>query len=460
MDAPSNGAFASSITRLLFAAALLGVFAPALGATPVRPVATHLVAVRFGGDKSDTRMVVESDQALSTRIEAGQNSAPRIVLTLASRVRSGGDLGPSLSGGGSALIKSWRIQGGPGGSSLILDLEPGARLSHRFGLPPASDGGSFRYVIDVQPNDQAAVQTIVNKIAVAADGTNQHHPHASPQLKLTAVSAAQSSKLPASSHIAAATPRRGREVIVIDAGHGGHDPGAQAADLNEKDITLATALALRKRLERDGHYKVVMTRDSDVFIPLDSRVQIARHAGADLFISLHADSAGADTDTHGASIYTLSDHGETRVTEVLGPREWFTRPGAHATDRAVGRILLDLTQRSTLNRSAAFAGLLIDHVSDKIDLLPRTHRDAGYYVLLAPDVPAVLMEMGFISSPRDQARLTDPSQRSQLVNAIARAIDDYFAGQSARAPASRRSRPVLETSVSSPVQGLSPTQPG
>ncbi len=460
MGAPSVGAFAASVTRLLFAAALLGVCAPAFAATPVATLATHLVAVRFGGDQSDTRMVVESDQALSTRIEAGQNSAPRVVLTLSSRVRPGGDVDPSLSGGGSALIKSWRILGGPRGWSLVLDLEPGAKLAHRFGLPPASDGGSFRYVIDVQPVAQPAAQTIANKIAVAEDGTHQHQSHANAQPKLIAVSTVHSRKLLVSSHIAAATPGHGREVIVIDAGHGGHDPGAQASDLNEKDITLATALALRKRLERNGHYKVVMTRDSDVFIPLDSRVQIARHAGADLFISLHADSAGADTDTHGASIYTLSDHGETRVTEVLGPREWFTHPGAHATDRAVGRILLDLTQRSTLNRSAAFAGLLIDHVSDKIDLLPRTHRDAGYYVLLAPDVPAVLMEMGFISSPRDQARLTDPSQRSQLVNAIAKAIDDYFGGQSERTPASRRSRPVLETSVNSPAPGLSPTQPG
>ena len=456
MGAPSVGAFAASFTRLLFAVALIGACAAASEASSAVTAATRLVAVRFGGDQSDTRMVIESDQVLSTRIEAGQNSAPRIVLSLAAKVRPGGDVDTSLSGGGSALIKSWRIQGGAQGSSLILDLEHGAKLAHRFALPPATDGGSFRYVIDIQPMAQPAMPSIADKIASSADGSGQ--PHAQP--KIAAASPTHSGRLPVASHMAMATPRHGREVIVIDAGHGGHDPGAQAADLSEKDITLATALALRKRLERDGHYKVVMTRDSDVFIPLDSRVQIARHAGADLFISLHADSAGADTDTHGASIYTLSDHGETRVTEVLGPREWFSRSGAHPTDRAVSRILLDLTQRSTLNRSAAFAGLLIDRVSDKIDLLPRTHRDAGYYVLLAPDVPAVLMEMGFISSPRDQARLTDPSQRSQLVNAIARAIDDYFSGQSERTPAPHRARPVLETSVNSPSPGLSPTQPG
>ena len=217
-------------------------------------------------------------------------------------------------------------------------------------------------------------------------------------------------------------------MVVIDAGHGGHDPGAQSSDANEKDITLTAALALRARLERSGRYKVVMTRESDVFVPLEERVRIARRAGADLFIALHADSAGADAKAHGASVYTLSDHGVTRVKEVLDGHEWFGRAAAR-NDPAVGGILLDLTQRTTLNRSSVFAQLLIDRLSDKIDLLPNTHRDAGYFVLLAPDVPAVLLEMGFITCPSDEARLTDPAQRRQLVDAVADAIDAYFAGE-------------------------------
>ena len=220
-----------------------------------------------------------------------------------------------------------------------------------------------------------------------------------------------------------------RKIVVIDAGHGGHDPGAQSADANEKDITLAAALALRARLEKTGRYKVVMTRATDVFIPLETRVQIARRAGADLFIALHADSAGADSTPHGASVYTLSDHGETRVGEVLGRDEWFNRAGGRRGDPEVSRILLDLTQRSTKNRSAVFASLLVDRLTDRIDLLPHSHRDAGYFVLLAPDVPAVLLEMGFITSPVDEARLTDPVQRSLLMDAVAQAIDAYFAGQ-------------------------------
>ena len=197
---------------------------------------------------------------------------------------------------------------------------------------------------------------------------------------------------------------------MIDAGHGGHDPGARSLVRSEKDITLAAALELKARLMKMGRYRIVLTRDSDVFIPLETRVQIARKAGADLFISLHADSAGTDPTPHGASVYTLSDSGETRVNYVLGPHEWFANAGDKRTDPDVRAILLDLTQRSTRNRSAQFAGILLGHIGDRVDLLPRSHRDAGYFVLLAPDVPAVLLEMGFITNPADECAL--PTRRS------------------------------------------------
>jgi N-acetylmuramoyl-L-alanine amidase len=221
---------------------------------------------------------------------------------------------------------------------------------------------------------------------------------------------------------------RGLKVIVVDAGHGGHDTGARSQVRNEKDINLAAALALKARLEKMGRYKVVLTRDADVFIPLETRVQIARQAKADLFISLHSDSAGSDPVPHGASVYTLSDHGQTRVSTVLGPHEWFAQAGDRRTEPAVRQILLDLTQRSTRNRSSEFAGLLIGHIGDRVDLLPRSHRDASYFVLLAPDVPAVLLEMGFITNPADEMRLTDPAQRESLMNGVAEAIDAYFSG--------------------------------
>jgi N-acetylmuramoyl-L-alanine amidase len=436
--------------RLLLVGALVCACPPAL-ATPAGTVTPpRILGVRFGGDPSRTRMVIETDSLLSTRIAAA-TSPTRITLDLPRVEKPQADADP-LDGGGVGLIEAWRIEDGPRGSRLVLDLAGGGQVIHRFVLPPSAAGGSFRYVIDIAPLGDQPPASVVNAAPTPAP-TSTSGPSRSQ-------SAARAFTTSAAIAPAVVATRRGRKVIVIDAGHGGHDPGAQGAGLNEKDITLATALALRRRLEREGGYKVVMTRDGDVFIPLETRVQIARRAGADLFISLHADSAGGDPDTHGASIYTLSDHGETRVTEVLGPREWFSRPGARAADPAVGRILLDLTQRSTLNRSALFASLLIDRVSDKIDLLPRTHRDAGYFVLLAPDVPAVLLEMGFISSPRDQARLTDPLQRTRLTNAIAGAIDAYFNGPSPPARATHRTPTAIEASVMTPSPELSPTQAG
>jgi N-acetylmuramoyl-L-alanine amidase len=176
---------------------------------------------------------------------------------------------------------------------------------------------------------------------------------------------------------------------------------------------------------------VVMTRATDVFIPLEERVQIARKAGADLFLSLHADSAG-DATTHGASVYTLSERGEQRVGYVLDRNEWYLKEGVSNDDPAVGPILLDLTQRTTRNRSATFAQTLIERVGDRAPLLPRSQRDAGYFVLLAPDVPAALLEMGFITNPADEARLNDAAQRAALTAKIAQAIDAYFAGHAAR----------------------------
>jgi N-acetylmuramoyl-L-alanine amidase len=220
-------------------------------------------------------------------------------------------------------------------------------------------------------------------------------------------------------------PPHVRKIIVLDPGHGGKDSGAVGAVSFEKNVTLAEALAVKSRLERTGRYQVVMTRSSDVFIPLELRVQVARQAGADLFLSLHADS-GSDPAIHGASVYTLSERGQQRVGYVLGRNEWFLQQAAESDDHAVGQILLDLTQRTTRNRSASFAQGLIERVGDRAALLPRSQRDAGYFVLLAPDVPAALLEMGFITNPTDEARLNDPNQRGALADKIAQAIDAYF----------------------------------
>jgi N-acetylmuramoyl-L-alanine amidase len=219
-----------------------------------------------------------------------------------------------------------------------------------------------------------------------------------------------------------------RKVVVIDAGHGGKDPGASGGRAHEKDLTLAAARALKKRLERDGRYRVVLTRSGDSFVPLGQRVQIARRANADLFISLHAD-AGLDPETRGATVYTLSDQGSDRAARKLISNDWFMNVSLPGRDKAVNRILLDLTQRATKNQSSAFAETLVDNIGSQTVLLRRSHRDAGFVVLLAPDVPAVLLEMGFVTNPDDEHTLADNGKRSRLMNAVGDAIDTYFVGQ-------------------------------
>ena len=214
-------------------------------------------------------------------------------------------------------------------------------------------------------------------------------------------------------------------MIVIDAGHGGKDPGAQGAVSREKDINLAAARALKARLEKTGRYRVVMTRDSDTFVELETRVQIARRADADLFISLHSDS-GPQPGVHGATVYTLSDKGSDRVArKVMGQNDWFINVSLPSHDRAVNQILLDLTQRATRNRSAAFAEDLLDHIGERAQTR-RSHRDAGFMVLLAPDVPAVLLEMGFITNTDDERLLNNPARRDRFMAGVADSIDEYF----------------------------------
>jgi len=161
---------------------------------------------------------------------------------------------------------------------------------------------------------------------------------------------------------------------------------------------------------------------------LESRVQIARKANADLFISLHAD-AGSNKETRGASVYTLSDQGSQRVVKgVSRDNDWFSNLNLTGATRAVREIIMDMTQRATRNQSAQFAAALLQRLSGHAPLLSRAHRDAGYMVLLAPDVPAVLLEMGFITNPQDEQFLSERDSRARVAGAVVEAIDDYFGG--------------------------------
>jgi N-acetylmuramoyl-L-alanine amidase len=345
--------------------------------------------VRFGGDRNETRVVIDLDRAAAGKLISDGMDDQRLVMALPNVLVSG-----DLQGSGQGLVKRWVIDEAAGGARLRLDLAGKAEVRRRFLLPPGDGATAYRYVIDLKAIDGAPVVNAPPRLTVAT----------------TPVKAA---------------PLRLKKVIVIDAGHGGKDPGSLGANTYEKDVTLAAAKALKERLERTGRFQVVLTRETDTFIPLEARVQIARRADADLFISLHADS-GPDATTRGASVYTLSDKGADRVGRVLEKDDWLMKANMPGRDRAVSQILLDLSQRATKNRSAAFAQLLMANVGEETTLLRRSHRDAGFIVLLAPDVPAVLLEMGFITNAEDEAFLTNKASRGRMVNAVADSIEAYF----------------------------------
>ncbi|MEL7028384.1 MAG: N-acetylmuramoyl-L-alanine amidase [Pseudomonadota bacterium] len=225
-----------------------------------------------------------------------------------------------------------------------------------------------------------------------------------------------------------------RIVVVIDPGHGGRDPGAvSSSGLTEKTITFDTSKRLRDVLAKSGNYEVVFTRDDDSYLVLDARTELARKAGADLFVSIHAD-AHHDKSLRGASVYTLSEQASDRVARELRDEGDFEIFDVDIADQPpeVGGILMDLAQRETKNQSARFAQLLIPHLSEAAPLLNNTHRRAGYKVLLAPDVPAVLVEIAFMSNVADEKNLRDPAWRQQIAVAIAEGIDDYFEERAVR----------------------------
>ncbi|MBI2236606.1 MAG: N-acetylmuramoyl-L-alanine amidase [Magnetospirillum sp.] len=222
----------------------------------------------------------------------------------------------------------------------------------------------------------------------------------------------------------------GPPVIVIDPGHGGVDPGAiGVSGIYEKNITLAVARELKEALEKNGRFRVYLTRDRDVFIRLRDRIAIARQYNAELFVSLHADAV-QNPQIRGLSVYTLSQNASDGEAQALAEKEnkadLIAGIDLSHESADVANILIDLAQRETMNRSAVFAGDIVDEVGRDQSLLGNTHRFAGFAVLKAPDVPAVLVEMGYLSNEQEERDLRQPHHRVKLAKSIARAVDRFF----------------------------------
>jgi N-acetylmuramoyl-L-alanine amidase len=226
-----------------------------------------------------------------------------------------------------------------------------------------------------------------------------------------------------------------RPLVVIDAGHGGKDPGAGTGGIKEKAVTLALALALRDELIKQGGVRVALTRSDDTYVLLDERPAIARRLGADLFISIHADSTDGDGSAMGATVYTLSATGSSQTAERIAARENAADQinGVRIKDQsdAVNAILVDLSQRESQTASQQFAGLILREARGVMPFKDAAVQSAAFVVLKSPDVPSVLFETGYINNPGDLARLTSSAGRQGFAVALATAIKVYFARSSA-----------------------------
>lgn len=226
-----------------------------------------------------------------------------------------------------------------------------------------------------------------------------------------------------------------RPLVVIDAGHGGHDPGAHnpALGIREKDLTLAIARAVREELLKTGRIRVALSRDDDRFLVLQERYGLARKLGADLFISIHADAA-EDPRARGATVYTLSDVASDREAARLAAREnrsdIINGVDLSGKSNAVSSILIDLTQRETMDASTRFAELLHREALPHFRFRTPHHRFASLIVLKSPDTPSVLLEAGYVSNDDDAGWMATKDGRLQLAKGIAAAISVHFARQS------------------------------
>ena len=230
------------------------------------------------------------------------------------------------------------------------------------------------------------------------------------------------------------TPARGTNppLVVIDAGHGGQDPGAQSpfTDRPEKDITLAIALAMRDALAASGRVRVALTREDDRYLVLEDRYRIARRLDADLFISIHADAAPANDQAHGATIYTLSEVASDREAALLAQRQNAADQVAGvqlSTNPNVNLVLIDLAQRESMNVAADFAQLLYREAAPVFPFRPDWHRFAAFIVLKAPDIPSILFESGYLTNETDVAYIDSVQGRREIAEGMRRAIEAHFA---------------------------------
>ncbi|HVZ50675.1 MAG TPA: N-acetylmuramoyl-L-alanine amidase [Pseudolabrys sp.] len=397
-------------------APLAAATAQAAEAAPARPTATPAAApapdafpvasgARIGGDDKATRFVIDLSQKID--LAAFTLADPyRVVIDLPQVVfKLPADVGEQ----GRGLIKGFRygliMQGG---SRIVIDTKGPVRVDKAFALP-ANNGMPARLVVDLSPTDRAS---FLRTISLA------NHPARTPTSTTSAPAKDDGDTRP---------------MIVLDPGHGGIDNGTKGKNGTlEKDVVLAFAQVLRDKLAASGKYRVSMTRSDDTFIPLNERVRFARAHNAALFISIHADYVPPrEGQAEGATVYTLSEHASdaeaARLAEAENRADVIAGVDLTAASDEVANILVDLAQRETKTFSQQFARSVVGELKSTARLYKHPLKSAGFVVLRAPDVPSVLVELGYMSTRDDLKNLTSADWRARTAAAVAHAVDDFFA---------------------------------
>ncbi len=400
------------------ALALVAMLLCVLSATPPASAAT-VTGVRVAENTTTTtRFVLDLSENVNFRVFL-LSEPYRVVLDLPTTSWRA-DMPPRLRVG---LIEGFRFGTFDNTTSrVVIDVTRPVKVERAFILPPQ---GQFphRLVLDVSGSTR---EEFLRSAALSG---------APPASAGPVAGVAPPSTGPISLTKPAPPPRKkapDKKVVVIDPGHGGVDPGAIGeSGTFEKEITLAIGQQLKRKLEATGRYRVVMTRDKDVFVRLRDRVEIGRQAGGQLFISLHADSM-PDHDTRGASVYTLSEKASDDEAQGLAQREnradLIAGVALEGESPEVTSILIDLARRETMNLSANMATLVIPELERQGKVLRKGHRFAGFAVLKAPDVPSILVEMGYLSNKVDERQLNTRDYQAKMAEALSRAVDRFFAG--------------------------------
>ncbi len=386
--------------RKAFALILAGVLLGGCAAAAARPVVTD---VRTGEHVGLTRLVLDVTEKVDFHTFTLADPY-RVVVDLSQvdwRVAPGkGDRKGVISGLRFAQFDRRT-------SRVVIDVREPVKVRKAFLLPPRGKL-AYRFVIDIAPVDEASFANSMGAPKKWVERAAKSSPPEPPRKSAV------------------------KRVVVLDPGHGGVDPGAiGVSGVQEKTVTLSAARELKKILERTGRYDVILTRNSDRFLRLRDRVAKAREAGAHLFVSVHADSIRR-RGVRGASIYTLSEKASDAEAAALAAKENKADllggvPLEEVGDEVVEAILIDVAQRDTMNRSAGFANIALPELGKRVRTLRNGHRFAGFAVLKAPEVPSVLVEMGYLSNRRDERMLSTAKGRRPVLEALAKAIDRYFA---------------------------------